>query len=394
MAKRIDLSFLLILTLALVPRLYLASTAEYIHDEQNTSIPLSQSISFDPAHLNLPLRGENHGALPAYIVKASSTLFGASHFGYRALHVLLGLLTVTLVFRLVLSWYGAVAARWAAALLAFNDYYLTISSRATAHVPHLLFVMLAVYAFARFLRRQRPRDLYLAGLCVGLAFYCKEHAALLVPVFFAMLLRVKYRVWLRTPHPYAACAVLVLLLAPDLLWNLRTDPRQAVVTYNHEPVAQATYKAHLQRLGGVGFSLYPAMFYGRTAVQSAYHAATGGELKDETPEYTAMNVALGALLLGALVVSTVVKPTGDDLQPFLLVFAWGYLAFFTLIKKGNPPYRLDPVSWIWVEATILPTAMLAGVRLAAATAVWRAASWLLAVGGLSYAVYAALTAVR
>ena len=125
-----------------------------------------------------------------------------------------------------------------------------------------------------------------------------------------------------------------------------------------------------------------------------YQSVTGQELKDETPEYTAMNVALGVLLLGALIATTVIATPGGELRTFLLIFAWGYLAFFTFIKKGNPPYRLDPVSWIWVEATILPAVMLAGVRLATATAWRRAALWLLAVSGLSYAVYAAITSVQ
>jgi hypothetical protein len=50
---------------------------------------------------------------------------------------------------------------------------------------------------------------------------------------------------------------------------------------------------------------------------------------------------------------------------------WGIFAFFTLIKKGDPPGRLDPVSWIWVEITIVPAVILAGARLTELTAKWR-----------------------
>ena len=154
--RRIDTILLLILLAALAVRVHLATTREYIHDEDNTAIPLSKTISFELGNLHLPLRGENHPALPAYVVKASSTLFGTSRLGYRLMHVLLGLVTIVAVYSLTRQWYGPVAARWAAAFLAFNEYYLNVSSRATAHVPHLLCVTAAVYAFSRFLASERP----------------------------------------------------------------------------------------------------------------------------------------------------------------------------------------------------------------------------------------------
>src|SRR6185295_12764269 len=136
-----------------------------------TSIPLSRTISFTPGALNLPLRGENHPALPAYLVKASGEFFGRDQPGYRMLSLLLGLATIVLIYLLTLDAFGPMAARWAAALLAFNDYYLGVSARATAHVPHLLLVTGAMYAYSRFLRTQRPAFIYAGAASAGLAFY-------------------------------------------------------------------------------------------------------------------------------------------------------------------------------------------------------------------------------
>ncbi len=75
-----------------------------------------------------------------------------------------------------------------------------------------------------------------------------------------------------------------------------------------------------------------------------------------------MNSAIGALLVGAVVVTTVRGASPDQLRLFLLVMFWGIFTFFTLIKKGDPPGRLDPVSWIWVEVTIIPAIILAAAR--------------------------------
>jgi 4-amino-4-deoxy-L-arabinose transferase-like glycosyltransferase len=306
--RRIDPLLILILLAALGVRLYLATSRDYLHDEINTAIPLSKTISFDPANLHLPLRGENHPALPAYVVKISSLLFGTSRLGYRGMHLLLGLLTIVMVYGMTRQWYGPGAARWAAAFMAFNEYYLNVSSRATAHVPNLLFVTGAVYAFSRFLATERPRYLYLAGASVGLAFYCKESTALLLPVF-----------------------ALTLLLG------------------------------------------------------SLYTRATGNPLKDETTEYWSVNPAIGVLLLGGVLLATFRTVRQDQLRIFLLVMFWAIFGFFTLIKRGDPPGRLDPVSWIWVEITIVPAIVLTGTWLTDVSGKWRLVLWTAAVLALATA---------
>ena len=387
LGQPVDTVLFWILVVGLLLRLHLATTEPYIHDEQNNSIPLSATISLVPGQVNLPLRGENHGALPAYVVKASSTLFGTSRLGYRLLHIAGGLTLVVVIFVVARQWYGLVAARWAAALLAFNEYFLPISARATAHVPELLLIGLAIYAFSRFLAVERPAFLYAAGGLVGLAFYCKEHTVLLLPVFFlTLLLHPAGRRWLAGPHPYLAAALFTLLVGPDLLWNLKTDPDKALVHYSDQTALQATYRSHLRRVGGLGVSPYPSMFYARQVVLSAYQGITGEELRDETPEYPSMNPVLGALLVGSVLLTTFRPPRRHPQQLFLLILFWVVFGVFTLIKKGDPPGRLDPVSWIWVEVSMLPAVILAGARLADAAGRTRNVVW--AIAGTALAIAA------
>jgi 4-amino-4-deoxy-L-arabinose transferase-like glycosyltransferase len=383
---RPDVVFLILLSAALAVRIFLASTAPYIHDEENTSIPLSKTISFSFENPNLPLRGENHGALPAYLVKASSSLFGVSPLAYRGVHVFFGLCAVVLVYLLTSQMFGPVAARWSAALMAFNEYFLSFSSRATANTPFLFLVTSSVFVFSRFLVTERPGYLYATAAAAGLAFYCKEHAVLLLPVFFAMLLTTRYRRWLRSPHPYLAVAVFAMAIGPDLLWNLRADPERARVSYGDATLGQATYAAHLQRVGGIGFSPYPAMFFAHGPMMRVLSYVEGEELTDITPEYHAVNPVIG-LLLVASVVMTIFAPAGyDPRRLFLLFLACGIFAFFTLVKRGDPPFRLAAVSWVWVEATLVPAVILAGGWLAGLTGRRRALGWIVAAVALVYAV--------
>ena len=383
--RRLDPVLILILLAALGVRVYLAATRDYIHDEINTAIPLSKTISFDPTSLHLPLRGENHPAMPAYVVKVGSLFFGTSRLGYRAMHLLLGLVTIAMVYGVTRQWYGTVPARWAAGFMAFNEYYLNVSSRATAHVPNLLFVTAAVYAFSRFLASGRPRYLYLAGVAMGLAFYCKESTALLLPVFAFTLLISKQRRWLLKPQVYLACAIWALVISPDLAWNLRSNAATTKVTYNNQTVGQATYATHLKRIGGLGISLYPSMFYFRGTVRSSYLRLTGSPMRDNTAEYESVNPAIGLLLLGS-VVATAIRPRGrDQLRIFLLLMFWGIFGFFTMIKPGDPGGRLDAVSWIWVETTMVAAVVLAGAQLANVSGKWRLPLWSAALVSLVWA---------
>ena len=75
------------------------------------------------------------------------------------------------------------------------------------------------------------------GAATGLAFYAKEHSALLLPIFLLALLATGRRAWLRRPHPYLACALFVVCLAPDLYWNV-TKAADAKTSYGVQPLHQ------------------------------------------------------------------------------------------------------------------------------------------------------------
>jgi 4-amino-4-deoxy-L-arabinose transferase-like glycosyltransferase len=209
---------------------------------------------------------------------------------------------------------------------------------------------------------------------------------LLLPVFLAMLLGSRYRHWLRSPHVYLAVGVFALVIGPDLLWNLRADPDTVQVTYGGGSLGQATYSTHLQRIGGLGFSPYPAMFYAHGPVTRLVGFVTGAEPPNVTPEYHAMNPLIGLLLVLAVLTATVSHGGSDPRHRFLLLLAWGVFVFFTLVTRGDPPYRLAAVSWVWVEGTLIPAVILAGDRLARLTGRSRTVVWILGAVALMYAV--------
>jgi 4-amino-4-deoxy-L-arabinose transferase-like glycosyltransferase len=342
-----------------------------------------------PGALNLPLRGENHGALPAYVVKASAAIFGTSPLGYRALHVVLGLCTILMVYMLARDAYGRVAARWAAALLAFNEYFLAFSSRATANTPYLFLVTASVLMFSRSLGNEGPLGLYGAAVATGLAFYCKEHAVLLLPIF-AVVVLVYHRGWLWRPHPYLAAVLFVLIIAPDVWWNATTDPETARVSYSDSYVAQSTYAAHLRRVGGLGLSPYPAMFYARGPVTGLLRWVTGREVPD-VAGYPSLNPVIGIVLVLGVLAATFGHAPREKERRLLLALGWGVFLFFTAVRRGDPPNRLSSVSWLWVESTLIPAVIMGGIWLSTLSGRLRLTAWVISALALFYAVESLLS---
>jgi len=372
---------LAILAAALLLRLQLAAAAPYMHDESQIAIPLAESLSFTPGQLNLPLRGLHHPALPSYVINLSGSVFGRTALGYRALSVIGGLLAIILIFRLTDAWYGRPAALWASALLAFNEYHIGVSAYATAKGPHLLLIATAIYAFSTFLRTDRVRSLYISAVAVALAFYCKEHSVLVLAAFGLTLLQPRYRHWLRSTHVLGACALFAILIVPDVMWNLRAsvaDPN-------------ATYRDHLSRVGGLGLTPDPFLFFARGAIQWVMVAITGEPLPDSVVEYPSMNAGFGVLLLGAVVASTLRAGRQDRIRGFLLILFWLVLAVFVLIRPGQPTKGMDPVTWYWADVVLFPAVILTGARLAHITGRWRLALWSAAAAA---AVYATASIVR
>ena len=118
------------------------------------------------------------------------------------------------------------------------------------------------------------------------------------------------------------------------MWNSRASAGTARVSYGGQVVEQATYRSHLERVGGLGLSPYPLMFYVRDVVQAVAVGVTGRALENDTPEYSSLNIVLGVVLLGAVLVTTV---RHHRFQPPALLFLttfWGVFLFFTLIAPG------------------------------------------------------------
>ena len=119
---------------------------------------------------------------------------------------------------------------WAsAALFLATPIFFGLTNLALPDHLLVFFALAAIYAFTRFRTAYEagvPRwhFLYLAAIAVGLATLSKYSGALLAAcIFLIVVFTPKLRSLFRSPHLYLAMALVIVMQAPVLMWNLQND---------------------------------------------------------------------------------------------------------------------------------------------------------------------------
>ncbi|MGI9091245.1 MAG: ArnT family glycosyltransferase, partial [Gemmatimonadaceae bacterium] len=307
----------------------------------------------------------DHPPAIAFLIRAGTTLFGATSIGVRAGVVLAGAIAswamVVLAGRLAISesvsepvlepvfHAGGTdergllqnAASRAALLVSIIPVALVGFVLATPDAPLLASIALTLVALERAIAApSRSRDALgwwiAAGIALGLAF-CSKYTAVIVPmgVLVAFLVRSSLRARLAEPGPYIATAVALLVLAPNLLWNAR-----------HGWISFAFQLQH-----GLGAS--------RGSPLTRELNLIGGQLGLISPIIAVM---------AAIAVARCLRRTRDDRRFLLATVATAVIVFFMLSALRKP-----------VEANWPAPALLAALPL---LAVWdvrgTARKWLIA----------------
>jgi 4-amino-4-deoxy-L-arabinose transferase-like glycosyltransferase len=152
----------------------------------------------------------------------STSLFGNSPLGLRAVTILCSGGMIGLVFLAARRLYDEKVARLAAFLVAFAPILFAFAAEATPDGPCLFFWSATAWALAHALSGDTPRWWYAAGLFLGLAMDSKYHAVFLgFGVFGFLLFSPDHRGWLKRKEPWLAVVVALLAFSPTILWNAR-----------------------------------------------------------------------------------------------------------------------------------------------------------------------------
>jgi 4-amino-4-deoxy-L-arabinose transferase-like glycosyltransferase len=161
--------------------------------------------------------------LPWWLVEAAYRLFGhdVAFYALAQVAVIIAFVAVWATARPLVGAPGALVA----VLIVDGLHYVHYTADKFNHdVIQLPFWALAGYAFHRALRSGRLGHWGLLGAGLGLALWAKYFVVVLaLPLALFVLVDPRARQSLRTPGPYVAAAVALLIGAPHLAWLVQND---------------------------------------------------------------------------------------------------------------------------------------------------------------------------
>jgi tetratricopeptide (TPR) repeat protein len=211
-----------VLLLAFLIRCYYATQIEFENEDEVAKFTLAQGISFHPDNFYVPVGSEKlfHPPLNQYLIKMGLLLGGENPFAARLPFLLLGTLSLLFVYLLAREGLGKRGALFALVLVSFDQYLIQMSILMIERV-YISFLPPAMYLFYRGLGTGKRKYFLFLGVVLGLGYLGKESILLLLPGFgLFMLFNARFRPYLFRPHIYITLLITVMIILPNLLWNV------------------------------------------------------------------------------------------------------------------------------------------------------------------------------
>lgn len=167
----------------------------------------------------------DHPPMIAWVVRLGTAIFGDTNFGARFGGLLAMWMAVAILGDIV---WRLTRDRGAVALavlmpLAAPEYGL-FASRILPDVALIPFSLAMVWSLVRLTQSNDGRWWLAAGLFGGLSLLSKYTAVFFAPAIAAILLVPPWRMrWLRSPYPWSALVIALLVFSPVLIWNWQHD---------------------------------------------------------------------------------------------------------------------------------------------------------------------------
>jgi 4-amino-4-deoxy-L-arabinose transferase-like glycosyltransferase len=213
----------------------------------------------------------DHPPMIAWFISLGTAIFGDTNFGVRFAGILAMLVTQLLLADIV----RRVTHDWRAIVLAVLMpeaalYYGLLMAKVSPDIALIPFAVAMVWALVRLAESNDPRWWLATGVFAGLSLLSKFTAVMLLPAVAAFMLVPDWRArWLRSPYPWLAALIALILFLPVLIWNAEHD----WASFRFQLVrATTTHEMSLRTVGDyiglqfglVGFVLLPVVLSGLT----------------------------------------------------------------------------------------------------------------------------------
>jgi 4-amino-4-deoxy-L-arabinose transferase-like glycosyltransferase len=211
----------------------------------------------------------DHPPMIAWFIRGGTAIFGDTTFGVRFAGILAMLVTQLLladIVRRVTHDFRAIV--FALLMPEAALYYGLLMAKVAPDTALIPFAVAMLWSLVRLNESGDGRWWLAAGLFAGLALLSKFTAIMLLPAVMAFMLVPDWRMrWLRSPYPWAAVLIALVVFSPVLIWNYQHD----WASFRFQFVrAVATHPLSLRTVGEffglqfglVGFVLLPVVISG------------------------------------------------------------------------------------------------------------------------------------
>jgi len=211
----------------------------------------------------------DHPPMVAWFVRFGTAIFGDTNFGVRFAGLLAMLVTqlllADLVWRVTRDMRAVVIA---VLMMEASLYFGLLMTKVSPDIALVPFVTAMAWALVRLAESQDARWWLAAGAFGGLALLSKFTTVLLLPAVLAFTLVPPWRGrWLKSPYPYAAALIALILFLPVVIWNMQHDwasfrfqSVRATVSHQWSPRTLGEFIG--MQFGLVGFVLLPVVLIG------------------------------------------------------------------------------------------------------------------------------------
>ena len=167
----------------------------------------------------------DHPPMIAWLIRLSTAIFGDTAFGVRLPGIVAMLVTQLLLADIVWRVTRDIRAiAFAVLMMEAALYYGLLMAKVAPDVALIPFAVAMIWALVRLAESEDPRWWLAAGVFVGLSLLSKFTVVMWLPAVaaFAMVPDWRWR-WLRSPYPYLAALIALVLFLPVLIWNAEHD---------------------------------------------------------------------------------------------------------------------------------------------------------------------------
>src|SRR5438552_5572148 len=191
------------------------------------SLLATTDLEFDEAHYwlwseRLAPGYFSKGPAIAFVMRASTAVFGANEFGVRFFSPILAAGTRLLLFYFARRLFNATAAMWAVIALNVTPIFNIGAFLMTIDALSVFFWLATMFTFWLAVEKSPHFSWYwpVTGLLIGLGFLSKYTNALeLVSIFFVLTLAPRLREEFKRPGFYSLIALFAICTVPPIVWN-------------------------------------------------------------------------------------------------------------------------------------------------------------------------------